>query len=250
MAKKTRLIDTLQEEELQEVKEEQEKEKEEGKEREEEEKQIEEAEQEEPKHEMKADEPETDPLEEKKPKESQCLLETEIIPQKISTEPRVIEMPIETMLQTMGYKLSTFTQQESPQEPTEPSVEEIQEVPFPVPIVEVEMKEWEPTEEQKERVRKWEAEFQLRMEEKEEEEKERREQIRQQAKVQLEVLNEEFSQLCDLHRHERYEVKPATPRWREIEFGNVLGECAPLLFPLIGIMDLLLGVVLYVVLIV
>jgi len=99
-------------------------------------------------------------------------------------------------------------------------------------------------------VRKWEAEFQLRMEEKEEEEKERREQIRQQAKVQLEVLNEEFSQLCDLHRHERYEVKPATPRWREIEFGNVLGECAPLLFPLIGIMDLLLGVVLYVVLIV
>ena len=96
---------------------------------------------------MKADEPETDPLEEKKPKESQCLLETEIIPQKISTEPRVIEMPIETMLQTMGYKLSTFTQQESPQEPTEPSVEEIQEVPFPVPIVEVEMKEWEPTEE-------------------------------------------------------------------------------------------------------
>ena len=77
-----------------------------------------------------------------------------------------------------------------------------------------------------------------------------REGIRQQAKVQLEVLNEEFSQLCDLHRHERYEVKPATPRWREIEFGNVLGECAPLLFPLIGIMDLLLGVVLYVVLIV
>lgn len=66
----------------------------------------------------------------------------------------------------------------------------------------------------------------------------------------MEVLNEEFSQLCDLHRHERYEVKPATPRWREIEFGNVLGECAPLLFPLIGIMDLLLGVVLYVVLIV
>lgn len=234
-----------EEEESEEERQEEEKKEEEeekGEEREAE-KPIEEAEQEEPEQEMKVDEPEADPLEETRSEESQHLPETETIPQ-ISTEPRVTEMPIETMLQTMGYELSTLTQQESPQEPVERIVEEIQEEPFPVPIVEMEMKECEPTEEQKERVRKWEAEFQFRMEEKEKEEKERREQIRQQAKVQLEMLNEEWAQLCDLHRHERYEVKPATPRWREIEFGNVLGECAPLLSPLIGIMDLLLGAVL------
>ena len=72
-----------------------------------------------------------------------------------------------------------------------------------------------------------------------------KEQILQQAKAQLETLHEEMSQLCELHRHERCEAfKPTIQRWPEIEFRNVLGECAPLLFPLIGVMDMLVGAVL------
>ena len=207
-----------------------------------EEKQQEEAKQ----REKKVAEDEAQRLEEIKQKEEmKRLSEVEAKRKETLNEPRVTEMPIETMLQTMGYKSLAFSSHESPLEIEESGIPEVQEETFSVPTPEVEVKELEPTEEQKERVKNWEIQFQLRMEVKEKEERELKEQLLQQAKAQLETLHEEISQLCELHRHERCEAfQPTIPRWREIEFRNVLGECAPLLFPLIGVMDMLVGAVL------
>ena len=109
-------------------------------------------------------------LEEIKQKEEmKRLSEAEAKRKETLNEPRVTEMPIETMLQTMGYKSLALSSHESPLEIEESGIPEVQEETLSVPTPEVEVKELEPTEEQKERVKNWEIQFQLRIEVKEKE---------------------------------------------------------------------------------
>ena len=164
-------------------------------------------------------------------------------------EPRVTEMPIETMLETMGYEKMLKRGHEKSlhatlSNPSEPFTTPDPEEELGSSGMDLEEKVFEPTVEDRTRAEQWEEARKRRVEERAKEETRKQLEAVRAGAEELKVCRTERMREREQSMERRERSREQTPPWREFEFCNLFGVCASLLLPLLHVIDLIVGPVL------